>query len=59
MLDLSPREILVMAPLVAATLWMGIYPEPILNATSASVERLIEQHQASLGVAARALAALN
>jgi NADH-quinone oxidoreductase subunit M len=58
MLDLSPREILIMAPLVAATLWMGIYPEPILNATAASVERLIEQHQASLNVAARALAAL-
>ncbi len=59
MLDLSPREILVLAPLVAATLWMGIYPAPILNATAASVERLIEQHQASLGIAARALAALN
>jgi NADH-quinone oxidoreductase subunit M len=58
MLDLSPREVAIMAPLVAATLWLGIYPEPVLDATAASVERLIEQHQAALGHAARALAAL-
>ena len=29
MTDLSRREIAVFAPLVAATLWMGIWPEPV------------------------------
>ena len=28
-LDLSPREIAIFAPLVVLTLWMGIYPEQL------------------------------
>jgi NADH-quinone oxidoreductase subunit M len=50
-LDLSPREILVFAPLVAAALWMGFYPGPVLDVTAASVDHLIAQVQAAQGAA--------
>lgn len=53
-LDLNPREIAVFAPLVAATLWMGIWPEPFLDVIDASVARLVENHATALGAAADA-----
>jgi NADH-quinone oxidoreductase subunit M len=31
MTDLTPREWLILAPIAAATLWMGIYPESFLS----------------------------
>ena len=40
-LDLSPREIAIFAPLVVAVVWMGIYPVPFLDVMHASVENLI------------------
>ena len=55
MLDLSPREIAIFAPLIVVTLWMGIWPEPFLDVMDASVTRLVEDHQ----VALRALAETN
>ena len=42
-LDLSPREIAVFAPLVVLVLWMGIYPTPFLNIMHASVANLVDQ----------------
>lgn len=39
--DLNRRELLVMAPLIAAILWMGIYPAPILRRTEAAAERFV------------------
>ncbi|MFQ5773216.1 MAG: NADH-quinone oxidoreductase subunit M [Kiloniellaceae bacterium] len=50
-LDLSPREILVFAPLIALVFWMGVYPMPFLDIISASVTNLIDDHQAALAVA--------
>jgi NADH-quinone oxidoreductase subunit M len=47
-LDLSPREIAVFAPLVALTLWMGIYPAPFLEVMDASIVKLLDQHKAAL-----------
>ncbi len=41
MLDLSPREMAVFAPLVLLTLWMGIYPASFLDFMHASVENLL------------------
>ena len=38
-LDLSPREIAIFAPLIALVLWMGIYLTPFLDAMAASVEQ--------------------
>ncbi len=47
-LDLSPREVLIFAPLVVMTIWMGIWPAPFLDVMDASIANLIEQHQAAL-----------
>jgi NADH-quinone oxidoreductase subunit M len=43
MLDLSLREKLVFAPLVAIVLWMGVYPESFLRPIRASVDHLVRQ----------------
>ena len=51
MTDLSRREIAVFAPLVAATLWMGIWPEPFLDVVHASVANLIENYEVALRAA--------
>ncbi|MSP51667.1 MAG: NADH-quinone oxidoreductase subunit M [Alphaproteobacteria bacterium] len=48
MLDLSPREIAIFAPLVATIVFFGVYPDALLGAMHASVENLILQHQAAL-----------
>jgi NADH-quinone oxidoreductase subunit M len=40
--DLSRREIVVLAPLVAAMLWMGVYPKPFLERAEVSLTELIE-----------------
>ncbi|MEC8319352.1 MAG: NADH-quinone oxidoreductase subunit M, partial [Pseudomonadota bacterium] len=47
-LDLSPREIAIFAPLIALVLWMGIYPTPFLDAMAASVEQLVANYQTAL-----------
>jgi NADH-quinone oxidoreductase subunit M len=45
--DLSKRELLVLAPLLACILWIGLYPKPFLDRIEASAEGLITtvQHQ--------------
>jgi NADH-quinone oxidoreductase subunit M len=48
MLDLSPREIAVLAPLIVATLWMGLYPAPFLDVMDASVANLISDHKTAM-----------
>jgi NADH-quinone oxidoreductase subunit M len=48
MRDLGWREKLVFAPLVAATLWIGLYPGPIFDVTAAAVDNLIRQHHLAL-----------
>ena len=46
--DLSPREILIFAPLVAMVLWMGIYPAPFLDVMDAAVAGLVDQHRTAM-----------
>jgi NADH-quinone oxidoreductase subunit M len=41
--DLNLREVLYFAPLVAAALWIGLYPQPILDVMDAPVRKLVEQ----------------
>jgi NADH-quinone oxidoreductase subunit M len=53
LLDLSPREYAVFAPLIALTLWMGLYPQSFLGFFSASVAQLVEQHQAAIQAGSR------
>ena len=40
--DLSPRELLVMVPLLLGILWMGLYPAPILRRLEPAALRYIE-----------------
>ena len=47
-LDLSPREIAIFVPLIALTLWMGIYPSSFTQFFDASVHAMVEQHTAAL-----------
>jgi NADH-quinone oxidoreductase subunit M len=47
-LDLSPREIAVFAPLVVLTLWMGVYPSSFSGFWNATVSAMVEHHQAAL-----------
>jgi len=47
-LDLSPREIVIFAPLVVITLWMGVYPSSFTGFWDASVRAMVEHHQAAL-----------
>ncbi|HML11278.1 MAG TPA: NADH-quinone oxidoreductase subunit M [Stellaceae bacterium] len=42
-LDLSPREKAVFAPLLLIVLWMGIYPASFLGPIRASVDHLVQQ----------------
>ncbi|OGF53046.1 MAG: hypothetical protein A2Z21_00130 [Candidatus Fraserbacteria bacterium RBG_16_55_9] len=46
--DLTPREIALLAPIVALILWIGIYPKPLLDRISPSVEALISQAQSRI-----------
>jgi NADH-quinone oxidoreductase subunit M len=49
MLDLSWREKLVFAPLVALVFWMGIYPASFLDPMKPTIAALIERgHMASI-----------
>ncbi len=48
--DLTRREILVFAPLVAVVLWLGIYPAPFLDLMDASVAKLIADHKTAMEV---------
>ncbi|MEX2231458.1 MAG: NADH-quinone oxidoreductase subunit M [Cyclobacteriaceae bacterium] len=40
--DLSIREKLIMVPLVAIIIWLGVFPQPVLNTTGPLVNTLLE-----------------
>jgi NADH-quinone oxidoreductase subunit M len=42
LVDLSPREIAVLVPLLVCILWIGIYPKPILRRMEPSARQLIQ-----------------
>src|SRR5215469_1096413 len=46
--DLSAREVAILAPLVIATLLIGVYPKPIFDVTGVSVQNLIDQNKIAL-----------
>jgi NADH-quinone oxidoreductase subunit M len=41
--DLSLRELAILAPIAAAVLWMGVYPESFLAPMRADVDYLLER----------------
>jgi NADH-quinone oxidoreductase subunit M len=51
LLDLSPREKAVFAPLLVLVLWMGIYPSSFLRPIQASVDHLVRQVTAATDAA--------
>jgi NADH-quinone oxidoreductase subunit M len=46
--DLSGREIAILAPLVAFTIILGVYPKIVFDATSVSVAHLVAQERSAL-----------
>ncbi len=46
--DLEAREVVILAPLLAAVIFFGVYPQPLLDVMHVSVENLISQHQVAL-----------
>ena len=55
LLDLSPREIAMLAPLVFLTIYYGVYPAPILDVTAHSVSKLVQGVDAALKASTAAL----
>jgi NADH-quinone oxidoreductase subunit M len=53
LLDLSPREHAIFAPLIVLTLWMGVYPQSFLSFFSATVAEMVQQHQAAIAAGSR------
>jgi NADH-quinone oxidoreductase subunit M len=54
MLDLNPRELVVLIPLVAGIVWLGLYPGPVLRRMEPSARQFVETTAA--GHAAGAMA---
>jgi NADH-quinone oxidoreductase subunit M len=50
-MDLDRREIIVLGPLVALTLFFGVYPKPVLDMSAASVAALLENYEKAIGAA--------
>lgn len=49
--DLSVRELVVLAPLVACIVWIGLYPAPILRRVEASAQAFVAQLESDVVVA--------
>jgi NADH-quinone oxidoreductase subunit M len=55
--DLTWREAAILLPLVALTILFGVYPQPVLDVSAASVQQLVDNYsQAVTAVKAAALA---
>ncbi|QWW69110.1 NADH-quinone oxidoreductase subunit M [Rhizobium sp. WYJ-E13] len=51
LLDLSPREKIILYPMIALTIFFGVYPAPVFDATAASVDHLINSYSAAVQAA--------
>lgn len=40
--DLSPREVTILVPMMAILLWLGMYPQPVLNTFGPAMHKLQE-----------------
>jgi NADH-quinone oxidoreductase subunit M len=43
--DLNRRELLLLAPLVAAIVWLGVYPKPVLDRMEPAAEHFVQTVQ--------------
>jgi NADH-quinone oxidoreductase subunit M len=48
-MDLSRREIAILAPLVVLAIFFGFYPAPVMNVTAAAVDNLVANYEAAAG----------
>ena len=48
LMDLTPREIAIFAPLVVAVIWMGVYPSAFLDLMEPTVMHLLENHDKAI-----------
>ena len=55
--DLNGRELALMAPLVAAILWLGVYPQPVLARMEPAARALVKQVERDAQVKRPAVAA--
>ena len=58
MKDLDPRELALLVPLVVLTVWYGVKPGAILDASAASIDLLIKNYDAALAATKAATVAL-
>ena len=58
-LDLTPREWTVFAPLILLTLWMGIYPSSFTSYFDATVGALVQHHTAAVATPTKLARALH
>jgi NADH-quinone oxidoreductase subunit M len=54
-MDLSPREVAILAPLILLTIFYGFYPAPVLDVTATSVKNLVQNYQSAQLTSAAAL----
>ncbi|MEH3092289.1 MAG: NADH-quinone oxidoreductase subunit M [Agrobacterium cavarae] len=59
MLDLNTREKIILYPLVVLTIFFGVYPAPVFDATAASVDLVINNYTAALQAAQNVALSLN
>ncbi len=50
--DLNLRELAVIGPLIAAMIWVGLYPGPLLRRTAVAAQTYVEMVQPALPQAA-------
>ncbi|ARS34706.1 NADH-quinone oxidoreductase subunit M [Pontibacter actiniarum] len=46
--DLSSREMLISVPMVALLLWLGLYPQPVLDTAQPSINQQLQAYQQPL-----------
>jgi len=51
LVDLTPREQLILYPMIALTIFFGVYPAPVFDATAASVDLLVNNYTAAVHAA--------
>ncbi|WP_075288704.1 NADH-quinone oxidoreductase subunit M [Pararhizobium arenae] len=51
LLDLSGREKVILYPLIVLTIFFGVYPAPVFDATAASIDLLVNNYSAALQAA--------
>ncbi len=51
LLDLSGREKAILYPLIVLTIFFGVYPAPVFDATAASIDLLVNNYSAALQAA--------